>query len=267
MRQFILPALLMAGLCGCGGGGSGSDNASASTATTPSTVPAAAPVSAPAYPHSLALGRFVPETISFIDGQPGQGLAIDAPVASALLSAGRNPLAAIHRDAATAGVIVACVSAPTSGTGIVDNINLGVNIRSVAALMDAGWSLVADPASAWAQLGGAHFDNWENCGAKPEGQPSLASRLNIGTDGSWSEEVYDGNFGTNLNTIELRYDASQVAAMLSADGWLNPGIGTGAKRMWLTIWRNAAGATLLLVQGWPEARGAQDGFLAVYFPR
>ncbi|MBK4735615.1 hypothetical protein [Noviherbaspirillum pedocola] len=261
MRQFILPALLMAGLCGCGGGGG--DGSSASTGTTPSTASAAAP----AYPHSLALGRFAPETISFIDGQPGQGLAIDVSVASALLSAGRNPLAAIHRDTAAAGVIVACVSAPTSATGIVDNINLGVNIRSVAALMDAGWNRVADPASAWSQLAGTHFDNWENCGAKPEGQPSLASRLNIGGDGSWSEEVYDGNFGTNLNTIELRYDASQVAAMLSADGWLNPGIGTGAKRMWLTIWRNAAGTPLLLVQGWPEARGATDGFLAVYFSR
>jgi hypothetical protein len=255
MHRISLCLLVAAGLCGCGGGG---DSGAGNVAATPS---------GQAYAHALALGRFAPESASFFDGQPGQGLATDVPVASAWLAPGRNPLAAIHRDSAAAGVIVACVSAPTSGTGIVDNINLGVNIRSVAALMDAGWNPVADPASAWAQLAGAHFDNWENCGAKPEGQPSLASRLSINADGAWSEDVYDGNFGTNLNIISVHYDATQVAAMLSPDGWLNPGLGSGAKRMWLTIWRNGAGASLLLAQGWPEARGAQDGFLAVYFPR
>lgn len=258
MRHLILPSLLLTALAACGGGGDGTPSPASTNAST---------ASPPAYAHSIVLGRFAPETVSYIDGQPGAGLAIAVPAASPLLASGNNALAAIHRDAAANGVIVACISAPTSGTGIVDNINIGVNIRSVAALLDAGWNPVADPSAAWAQLAGGRFDNWENCGEKPEGAPSLASRLAIGADGSWSEDVYDGNFGTNLNVISVRYNPSQVAAMLGPDGWLNPGLGNGAKRMWLSIWRDAAGTTLLLVQGWPEATGPQSGFLSVYFPR
>jgi hypothetical protein len=259
MRQFITAVGLAAALTACGGGGGDAQPAAAS-----SSPPLSAGI---AYPQSVVLGRFDSESLGFIDGQPGQGLALDAPAASALISAGRNPLAAIYREAATPEAIVACVSAPTSGTGIVDNINLGVNIRSVAALLGAGWRVAPDARAAWGSLAGAQFDNWENCGEKPEGRPSLASHLVITPDGGYSEDVYDGNFGTNLNTISLRYGATQVAAMLSSEGWLNPGTGNGARRVWLRIYRHTSGATLLLLQGWPEDRGPAAGFLGVYFRR
>ena len=258
MRNAILLGLLVSALSGCGGGGNAPP-----VSTTPAT-PAPAGV---VYTQSVVLGRFTPESISFIDGQPGKELAIVVPAASALLSPGRNPLVASYRDAAAPGVIVACVSAPTSSTGVVDNINLGVNVRSVAALLDGEWKLVADAGAAFAGLASGHFDNWENCGEKPEGRASLASRLAVSGDGGYTEDVYDGNFGTNLNTISMRYDPAQVAAMLTSDGWLSPGTGNGSKRVWLRIYRHASGATLMLQQGWPSSGGAESGFLGVYFQR
>jgi hypothetical protein len=253
MRRSTAMCLLMCALSGCGGGSAPSVNA----------LPAA-PVGE-VYAQSVVLGRLTPGPVSIIGNQDGKDLAIVAPAASVLLSAGQNPLVSSYKNAATPGVIVACVSAPTSGTGVVDNINLGVNVRSVAVLLDDNWRLVADTKAAFSELAGRRFENWENCGEKPEGRPSLASRLTVQNDGGYAEDVYDGNFGTNLNIISMRYDASQVAAMLSPDGWLNPGTGFGAKRVWIKIYKHVSGVTLMVQQGWPSSGGPDSGFLAVYF--
>lgn len=262
---------LTAFLTGCGGGGGDSGNAATPAQPTP-TAPTVTTGGATLYAQTVVLGRTAPEQVGFTDAQGGAGTAtIVTPAASTLLAAGSNSLLAQYRNAAVPGAIVACISAPTSSTGVVQGINVGVNVKSVAALLDNTWTTVNDVTTAWAGLaaGGAIFTGWENCGAKPEGQPSPSSLRTLTADGGFLEQVYDGNPSTNLNVIAANYTAAQAAAMLSPAGYLST-MQTGAqRRIRIQILRNAQNQTLLVEQGLPEAgsTAAEPGYLAVYFQR
>ena len=229
------------------------------------------------YAQTVVLGSLLPHAVGFIDAQGTNSALIITTTASTLLASGQTPVVAVHRSSKAAGALAACVSAPTSSTGTIDGINLGVNIKSVATLMDATWTQASDQAAAWASIaagstsGRAVFEGWENCGAKPEGLPSPGSLRTVNADGSFSEDVYDGNPSTNLNIITLHGSAAQAAQMLSSEGYLNATQLNAAKRVWLRIYRNTANQTILMEQGLPESRSssssssASPGYMAAYF--
>lgn len=256
--------VLAALVAGCGGGSN--DAAAPPVQTTPVTP------GATLFAQTVVLGRQAPEAVGFNEAQGASRPAtIVTPAASTLLAAGSNPLLAVYRNTAVAGAIVACISAPTSSTGLVEGINLGVNVKSVAALLDTTWAGVDDPATAWAALAtaGTVFTGWENCGAKPEGQPSPSSLRTLAAGGAFQEQVYDGNPSTNLNIITTNYSAAQVAAMLSPAGYQGTTQNGARRRIRLQILRNAQNQSLLIEQGLPEtgSTAADPGYLAVYFQR
>lgn len=249
---------LIAVLSGCGGG-------STSVATP---VPQAAIVP---YSQAVVLGSLAPHAAGLIDAQGITGAQIVSATASALLAPGITPVVAVHRSTNAAGALIACISAPTSSTGTVDGINLGVNIKSIAALMDSTWALANDQSAAWVGLtaGKSVFEGWENCGAKPEGLPSPASLRVINADGGFSDDVYDGNPSTNLNIIRLHVNPASVAQMLTTQGYLDSTQINAAKRIWLRVYRNNLAQLVLVEQGLPEAGSSATvpGYLAVYFTR
>ena len=69
------------------------------------------------------------------------------------------------------------------------------------------------PSANWTTLGasGAVFDGWENCGAKAEGAPSPSSTLTVNADGSFSDNVFDGNPSTTVTTVNQSFTAAQAA--------------------------------------------------------
>ena len=277
----LLPSIAM--LAGCGGGGDGNGAG------------AGAPVAAPVvqagtritYPQTVVLGNLTPQSVGLVDAQGTSSALIVTAISSTLLASGQTPVVAVHRSSKAAGALAACVSAPTSSTGTIDGINLGVNIKSVATLMDATWTQASDQPAAWASIaaggaagigpaigpaigpGQAVFEGWENCGAKPEGLPSPGSLRAVNADGSFSEDVYDGNPSTNLNIITLHGSATQAAQMLSSEGYLNTTQRNAAKRVWLRVYRNTANQTILVEQGLPETGSstASPGYMAAYFMR
>lgn len=259
----VLPCLLasLAVISGCGGGNGG--------AAVSASDPGAVSASQMAYSQSLVLKNFEPRPIVLIDAQGTTAVQLVVSAASTFLPVGKTSVVAVHRSANGAGALLACVSAPTSSTGNVDGINLGVNVKSVAALMDATWFMARDQNVAWAQLVAARkiFEGWENCGAKPEGLPSPSSRRAINADGGFSEDVYDGNPSTNLNIITLHFSPAQVAQMLSPQGYLDTTQSAVAKRIRLRVYQNNSGQTVLIEQGTPDAGlvAPTAGYLAEYF--
>lgn len=269
------PLPFIAMLAGCGGGGDGNGTGAGVAVAVP-VVQAGTQVT---YPQTVVLGNLAPYSVGLIDAQGTRSALIVTASSSTLLASGQTPIVAVHRSSNAAGVLAACVSAPTSSTGTIDGINLGVNIKSVATLMDATWTQAADQAAAWASIaaggaagvgpGQAVFEGWENCGAKPEGLPSPGSLRTVNADGSFSEDVYDGNPSTNLNIITLHGSATQAAQMLSSEGYLNTTQRNAAKRVWLRVYRNNANQTILVEQGLLEAGSstASPGYMAAYFMR
>lgn len=166
-----------------------------------------------------------------------------------LLRTGRPALPLVTSHALGPGAAIACVSAASGAVGPTTGVNLGVHVKSVAVLMDAGWHRI-DAAGA---LAGATFENWENCGEKPEGRPSPMSRLMPGAAGGLVEDVFDGNPGTNLAVLRRVWTAAAVRAML--------GRGLAAAGMTLRLAAFGRGARRLLV-----LRGDPDGFIAAYVP-
>lgn len=255
-----LAALFVAVLGGCGGGGASS---------APPPAPAPPPPPATDYPDSVVLGVGTPQDLQFVAGAGATQAQVVAPSASTLLAAGANPLTAAYDDARLAGWRVACVSAPGDTTNVVTGINLGVVGKSAAILFASGWVSV-DATAAWAALvaGRTPLLGWENCGLKPEGPPSPSSRLQPGSDGGYTEDVYDGNPGTTFNAISQAVAAGQVAAMLSDAGFLATADPARPLRLTLRALRDGDGHVVMVERGEP-APGASPGtlgFIALYEP-
>jgi hypothetical protein len=253
-------ALLLAA-CGGGGGDGGSG-----TAGTPP-----APPSASVYQNSLTLGSVNAASLSVIPATTTTNAMLVSPVVAPLLVAGNNSLVSMHLSTTTSGSGVACVSAPTNSIGTVTGVNAGVNIKSVAALLDNTWSVSATPSADWTTLSAsaAVFDGWENCGAKAEGAPSPSSTLIVNADGSFSDNVFDGNPSTTVTTIGQSFNAAQAASLLSTDGYLDMSQPATPQIIRLKLYHNAAHQTVLVEQGIPVsgATNQTPGFIAIYFPR
>ena len=253
-----LAALFVAVLGGCGGGSGAS-------------APPPAPVPPPAtdYPGSVVLGVAAMQDLQFVAGAGAMQAQVVAPSASTLLAAGANPLTAAYDDARLPGWRVACVSARGDTTNVVTGINLGVVGKSAAILFAAGWASV-DATAAWDALvaGRTPLLGWENCGLKPEGPPSPSSRLQPGSDGGYTEDVYDGNPGTTFNVISQAVAAEQVAAMLSDAGFLTTADPARPLRLTLRALRDGDGHVVMVERGEPAPGASADtpGFVALYEP-
>ncbi|MBU6499827.1 MAG: hypothetical protein KGQ40_14980, partial [Rhodospirillales bacterium] len=195
-------------------------------------------------------------------------LILTSPVEAPLVRRGATPLTTV--TAAAPGAVMACVSAPSDRIGTVGGVNLGVDVKSVAALLDDRWQRAAAPRAAWAAIAraGMRFENWENCGVKLEGRPSPASILVTRADGSYADDVNDGNPATTFFLVPRRYAADRVAAMLSRAGDLDETEGGEKMRVFLSVFRDGP-HTLLVEQGIPlrAATTARKGFIALYVER
>jgi hypothetical protein len=220
-----------------------------------------------AYRRSVVLGSLAAQPLDLREAAPPAATVLVAPAASALLVAGSNPLSSLYRNAAMPGALIACVSAPTSSTGLVSGINLGVNLKSAAVLLDDSWSEAGADALHALAAAGAVFNGWENCGEKPEGRPSPASTRTLLADGGMRDDIYDGNPSTNLNIITINTGPAQLAAMLSAQGHAATATSGTTYTIWLRVYRNGSGGILLIEQGLPVSAPATQGFLSMYLMR
>ncbi|MGE8159371.1 hypothetical protein ACQKRQ_04330 [Paraburkholderia sp. NPDC080076] len=252
-------ALLAA--CGGGGGGGGSGG----------SAPPAPSSNASVYQNSTTLGSVGAVSLSLIAATTTANAMLVSPVAAPLLTAGNNTLVSTHLATNVTGAGTACVSAPTNSIGTVTGVNAGVNIKSVAALLDNGWTVSATPSANWTTLGAssAVFDGWENCGAKAEGAPSPSSTLTVNADGSFSDNVFDGNPSTTVTTVNQSFTAAQAASLLSDAGYLDSSQPANPQTIRLKIYHNAAQQTVLVEQGIPVSgpTSQNPGFVAIYFPR
>ncbi|WP_241495912.1 hypothetical protein [Paraburkholderia monticola] len=253
---------------GCGGGG-GDGGSAASTA--PASTPTPASQNATVYQNSLTLGSINAVSLSVVAGTSTTNAMLVSPVAAPLLSAGNNALLSTHLAANVPGAGIACMSAVSNSIGTVTGVNAGVNVKSVAVLLDNGWSVSAAPSADWAAFGanGAVFDGWENCGAKAEGAPSPSSTLTVNADGSFSDNVFDGNPSTTVTTINQSFSVTQAASLLSAAGYLDSSQPVVPQTIRLKLYHNAAQQTVLVEQGIPVsgATNQSPGFIAIYFQR
>jgi hypothetical protein len=267
MSKHLLAAALYLGLAaGCGGGGSGGSNAGPAQ-VPPATTPVQTGTMSAAYPGSVVLGSLAAQPLELREAAPPAATVLVAGVQSALLLAGSNPLASLYRNPAAPGALIACVSAPTSSTGLVGGINLGVNIKSAAVLLDNGWSDAGADALTAMAAAGVQFDGWENCGEKPEGRPSPASTRTLLPGGGMRDDIYDGNPSTHLNIITINTSAAQLAAMLSTQGYVATASSGVAYTVWLRVYRSGSGGILLIEQGLPLSGPASQGFLSMYLMR
>lgn len=252
-------ALLAA--CGGGGGGGGSGG----------SAPPAPSSNASVYQNSTTLGSVGAVSLSLIAATTTANAMLVSPVAAPLLTAGNNTLVSTHLATNVTGAGTACVSAATNSIGTVTGVNAGVNIKSVAALLDNSWTVSATPSANWTTLGAssAVFDGWENCGAKAEGAPSPSSTLTVNADGSFSDNVFDGNPSTTVTTVNQSFTAAQAASLLSDAGYLDSSQPANPQTIRLKIYHNAAQQTVLVEQGIPVsgATSQNPGFVAIYFPR
>jgi uncharacterized protein YunC (DUF1805 family) len=257
--------MCVAGCGGCGGGGGGGGGDADSASSTPATADAMA------YPRSVELGNTSAVALSVVPATTTSTATLESPVAAPLTVAGNTALVSLHQQNGYAGAGIACVSASANSVGTVTNVNVGVNVKSVAALLDATWTSVTNPVSTWNSFGanGKVFDGWENCGAKAEGGPSPSSTLIVHADGSFSDNVFDGNPATTVHIVDQGFDPTQAAAMLSDAGLLDTSQPTNPQIIRLAIYRNAAGQALLVEQAIPTAgaSNATPGYVAVYFAR
>lgn len=263
-NYLIAAALCLSTVAGCGGGGGDNGNVVPAAAAP---APAQAGVASLVYPRSVVLGSLAAQPLELREAAPPVAIVLVAPAASALLVAGSNPLSALYRNASAPGALVACVSAPAGSTGLVGGINLGVNIKSAAVLLDNSWSDAGPGALTALAARGAMFDGWENCGEKPEGRPSPASTRTLLPDGGLRDDFYDGNPSTNLNIITITTSAAGLAAMLSAQGYAAGASSGAAYTVWLRAYRNDRGDIVLVEQGLPLSGTASQGYLAMYLLR
>jgi hypothetical protein len=247
-------------VAGCGGGGGGD------AASPPPPVS-----NAIAYQNSVVLGSTRAVALSVVPATTTANATLESPVAAPLILLGDNALVLLHQQGGYAGAGIACVSANANSVGTVTNVNVGVNVKSVAALLDTTWTAVANPASTWNNLGASAkvFDGWENCGAKAEGSPSPSSTLTVNADGSFSDNVFDGNPATTVHIVDQGFSATQAAAMLSNSGLLDTSQPANPQIIRLQIYQNGSNQTLLVEQAIPTAGASSStpGFVAIYFAR
>lgn len=260
-EHHLVAALCLGMIAGCGGGGDNSGNA-VIVQTTPA--PGQTISASVTYPKSVVLGNLAAQPLDLREAAPPAATVVVTSTASALLAAGSNPLSSLYRSATTPGALIVCVSAPTSSTGLVSGINLGVNIKSAAVLLDNSWT---ETGAAALPANGVVFEGWENCGEKPEGRPSPGSTRTLLPDGRMRDDIYDGNPSTNLNIVTLITSAAQLAAMLSAPGYAVTASSGAAYTVWLRVYRNGGGSILLIEQGLPVSGLAMHGYLSMYLMR
>ncbi|MGA7780535.1 MAG: hypothetical protein WCA85_22925 [Paraburkholderia sp.] len=258
--RYAAPVLAVALIAACGGGSSGAGSGAAPAISSNATT----------YQNSLTLGSVGAVSLSLVAATTTTNAMLVSTVAAPLLTAGSNPLVSTYLAASVPGAGVACVSAMTNSIGTVTDVNAGVNIKSVAALLDGIWSVSSTPSEDWAELGsnGAAFDGWENCGAKAEGAPSPSSTLTVNEDGSFSDNVFDGNPSTTVTTISQSFTAAQAAALLSDGGYLDSSQPANPQTIRLRVYRNTAQQTVLVEQAIPTsgATSQNPGYIAIYVP-
>ncbi|MGH8800444.1 MAG: hypothetical protein ACREX7_09375 [Casimicrobiaceae bacterium] len=254
---------LSALLHGCGGGDGGAATGPGSSPDDPAALPVTT-----VYANSVVGGGFAPQSITYTAATATVPASVDASTASALLPAGASVVVAEHVDSRLPGLREVCVSGDGQSINVVAGINLGVVAKSAALLLDSSWSAVADSAAVWAAYAaaGSALSGWENCGVKPEGLPSVSTRLVPHADGSYTEDVYDGNPSTTFNTLTQYVSAAQVAAMLSASGYPSPDDPARPLRLYLRAYRNDAGARVLLQTGVADGAATPplQGYIALY---
>nr|WKF59447.1 hypothetical protein HUO10_003958 [Paraburkholderia busanensis] len=255
----------------CGGGGGGSSGGGAGSGTTGTNTPPPAPANAAVvYANSLTLGSIAPVSLSLTAATSTSNALLTTPVAAPLLAAGSNSLVSTFVATNVTGAGMACVSAASNTIGTVSGVNVGVDIKSVAALLDATWTASSTPSADWTALGalGTQFSGWENCGAKAEGAPSPSSTLTVGADGSFTDNVFDGNPGTTVTIVNQSFTAAQATALLSSAGYLDNAQAANPQTIRLKIYHNAAAQTVLVEQGIPAsgATSQNPGFIALYVP-
>ena len=243
-------------LAGCGGG--------TSTATTGTSSNPPATIQ---YADSVVVGALAQQPITYTSATSVAPAYVTATTGSPLLAVGSTTIVAEHVDSTLPGLREICVSGDGQSVNVIDNINLGVGSKSAALLLDQTWA-AANSSDAWAAVvtAGSKLSGWENCGVKAEGQPSQSSLLTPLSDGSYSEDVYDGNPGTTFNTITQTVPASAVDAMLAAGGYANSADPTRPLQLYLRAFKNATGAVVFLEIGIATGLGEDPrrGFVELY---
>ncbi|WP_244818150.1 hypothetical protein [Caballeronia sp. Lep1P3] len=261
MGRTIIAAVSAMLFASCGGGSSGSTSSPPPPATSNGI----------AYQNSILLGSATPVSLSIVPATATASASLVSPVAAPHVAAGSNALNSLYAPAKFAGAGIACVSATANSIGTVTNVNVGVNVKSVAALLDATWIASANAAAQWAAFAasGKVFDGWENCGAKAEGGPSPASTLIVGADGSFSDNVFDGNPSTTVSIVNQGFTANQAQSMLSDAGLLDTSQPDNPQVIRLRVYGNAANQTVLVEEALPVAGATNDkpGYVAIYFER
>lgn len=264
-RQAAAACAAAALLAGCGGGGGGG------TSTTGGSTAPATPSNLSVYSNSLTLGSTAAVSLSLITATTTAPAQLVSPVTAPLLTSGNTTLTSTYLASNAPGAGTACVSAPTNSIGTVVGVNAGVNIKSVAALLNSSWTASVTPSTNWAALGasGAVFDGWENCGAKAEGAPSPSSTLTVNADGSFSDNVFDGNPSTTVTIVNQSFTVAQSVALLSDAGYVDASQPSNPQIIRLKVYQNAAQQTVLVEQGIPVsgATSQNPGFIAIYFQR
>ena len=244
-----------AALPGCGGG--------TDEATTPSAAMATE------YRHSVVVGLTGEQTLLYRAGAGANAATVSASTGSSLLPAGATALVAEHIEPPLPGLRIVCVSGKGESTNVLAGINAGVIAKSAAVLLDDHWQVV-DAKVAWGDAAamGAAYQGWENCGVKPEGPPSPSSLLVAAHDGSYTEDVYDGNPGTTFSVIRRIVTAADVDAMLAPQGATPTENPLRPLVLMLRAWRNDAGRVVFVETGVPTAQAPADarGFIALYIP-
>lgn len=261
-------ALVTLVVAACSGGGGGSSDGAAAAAPPPVTAPPPAASTTIDYPRSVVLGLATAQDVLYTPAAGATPASVTVSSASVLLRAGPNPVVAEHVEASLGGLRVVCASGSGQSTNVVTGINLGVLAKTAAVLLDARWT-ATDPVAAWtaATARGGAWVGWENCGVKPEGRPSAASRLVPLTDRGYREDVYDGNPGTTFNVVARRVAPAVVAAMLSDAGYLTNDDPLRPLRLTLRAYQDGAGNTIFVESGEPVAGAPSgtQGFVAPYF--
>jgi hypothetical protein len=241
----------------CGGGG---DSSPASAPSSASTV---------AYANSIAVGASAPQLIVY---QPASGAVqptVTTTEASTLLPIGTTAVLSEHVESGLEGIREVCVSGRGDTTNVVAGINLGVVMESAAVLLNAQWT-PTDSNAAWnaAVAAGSAWSGWQNCGEKPEGPPSRSSRLVPTSAGGYSEDVFDGNPGTNFLAIVHNVSAMDVAAMLSTQGLRSSEDPQRPLQLFLRAFRDSTGHVVFIQSGSPASTAAASvrGFVALYIP-
>jgi hypothetical protein len=237
-------------LAGCGGG----------TSPVASGTPVSGPPLPFQYADSVVVGTLAQQSITYTSATSTTLAYVTAVNQSPLLGVGNTSIIGEHVDSALPGLREVCVSGDGQSVNVIDNINLGVNAKSAALLLDQTWS-AADSSDAWAAAvsAGTKLSGWENCGVKAEGLPSQSSLLSPLGDGSYSEDVYDGNPGTTFNTITQTVSASQVNAMLAPGGYASGADPTRPLQLYLRAFKSTAGALIFVEIGIASEPGEDPG--------